>query len=458
MICDVQDLNKYYIYKKKTGPFVFTFYKKDIENKNYTLYKNLKRLEREFNNVPILRFDYDEFKKYYPMQCVPSPMHLLIIEKLKENIIIKATDLSSLRNVLENVNLIRFHRRKNLNTEYRFLQRFRERTWVVNTGMHKVKDIKEHLQKPVEMQYIFPNSTIALSLVTKSVSKIKKPQINKHMPQETKLPIIISPTNFKPLDTNKKDDDELNTPSYEFLNFVKLHKLPKINSSLHTSVMRSQNIKMNTPNMLEKRTKNATMNTNIQKCNENFKLIPSCLVSIPPGKIDKSALSHENSLTSGYRKCTFGIQDIEKKLLLNNSEHITMLPSLISLNNKSHLSSTNNLHISPNLLNINNTTINNTNISKNKLVANFENSNYIFNTKNERHNENNSKDYNNSLNSENSSQSNQIIPKIVNETEFKLSNENIFKLEHVSSKDVKFLSTNKYTLSNKEINVRIQKK
>lgn len=112
MICDVNDLCEYWYYKNKTGRFVITFYKEDSDGTNYTLYKYLKSLEREFNDVPILRFEYDQFIKYYPLQNVPSPIHLLIVGNKQENELIEATDLSCIRKVLEKVKEMRFLNRK----------------------------------------------------------------------------------------------------------------------------------------------------------------------------------------------------------------------------------------------------------------------------------------------------------------------------------------------------------
>lgn len=81
MICDSMNSNKYIIYKKKTSPFVITFYKDDHEGKNYLLYKDLKCLEKEFSEVPILKFECERFKNLYALPKVPLPINLLIIER-----------------------------------------------------------------------------------------------------------------------------------------------------------------------------------------------------------------------------------------------------------------------------------------------------------------------------------------------------------------------------------------
>lgn len=168
MICDVLDLQKFLSYAGKNGPFVITFYKEDRDRKNYILYKNLKKLEKEFCEVPILRFDYDEFTKFNHMQNVPSPMHLLIIAKDKENILIEASDISCIRKVLEDIAKTRLLDRKNVNKEFKNLKKHKLKPWVIYSSSHTLEVINKQLQKPAKTQYKFPNNTIIFNTIKKS--------------------------------------------------------------------------------------------------------------------------------------------------------------------------------------------------------------------------------------------------------------------------------------------------
>lgn len=439
MICDIVNLNKYLIYKKNAGPFVITFYKEDPAGKNYILYKNLKSLEREFNHVPILRFDYDHFTKYYSSEYVSSPNYLLIIEKSKENMYVEATDLSSIRNVLENVIKMRYVHRRTFNTDFRFLYRFQERTWVVNTGKQKAKDIEEHLQKSVETQYKFPNSTIAFSFSEKSVMAEKKSQLNKKVSSKQKLSKIKLPYIFIQSHSNDKVKDKLNAKSSNSDNIEKLPKLSEKNSYLEPL----QNLKTFTRNMPTNQMKYSSLNKKFQNCKEIYKDNSSFPGSIQSKKTETSQTSLETSLMHSHKKSKFLIPASGKTALLNKSQNITMPPSFISVNNVSHLTSIDNQHhVSSNMPYINNNSCYDRNKSKNSLPKNFENYNNKFNIRHLQDGEHNN--YNNFSNSLDSMMYyNSITNEFLSQVELDISNGNILKIEKDSTKNEECLSNNK---------------
>lgn len=103
MICDIAKTVSYMFYRSFSGPFLITFYHNDETRNNFNLYKILKKYEKYFNDIPILRFDYDEFVSIYPNENVTSPNHFLIIEKNEKNIIYEFRDENLYLEILKSV-------------------------------------------------------------------------------------------------------------------------------------------------------------------------------------------------------------------------------------------------------------------------------------------------------------------------------------------------------------------
>lgn len=80
MICDCEKTIIFSKYLALKGPYVITFYKEDLNRKNFFLYSRLKDLEKEYNDIPIIRFDYVNLTKMYSSIKIPSPNHVLLIE------------------------------------------------------------------------------------------------------------------------------------------------------------------------------------------------------------------------------------------------------------------------------------------------------------------------------------------------------------------------------------------
>lgn len=164
MICDTVQPRQYSYYRGRQGPFVITFYREDSENVNFHLYSRLKDLEKKFNDIPIIRFDYNSFKQMYKFINIDSPNHLLIVESEKPNVIIENTTIQELEKLFLCVREKRLFYRKKLNSEIKYKNRNNQRPWIVNSRFFRINDIMKFVNTSAEKQYKFPNSTVSLSL------------------------------------------------------------------------------------------------------------------------------------------------------------------------------------------------------------------------------------------------------------------------------------------------------
>lgn len=159
MICDLVEIHKYRHYKYRPGPFVFTFYYEDSDGTNFMLYEKLKSLEMTYNDVPIMRYDYENFKQKFPCEKLPSHNHIMIVEKNEKNRFFKTLDIKVLSNILLDVRNRRIHRLKSVNKLLKNSKRRSIRPWVVQSGIFCTEDIYKMVLMKARTQYEFPNCT-----------------------------------------------------------------------------------------------------------------------------------------------------------------------------------------------------------------------------------------------------------------------------------------------------------
>lgn len=159
MICDVVEVHKYNIYETKKGPFIFTFYEKDRDGTNFELYSYLKSLEKEFNDLPIIRWDYRKFTKCIKKIDVPSPNHLIIIEKNENAQFFDTKNKNEISSILLNVRKKKLSYKINNCKEFQNRRRNKLKPFIINASRYTVPVIKKYLSMNAEMQYKFPNST-----------------------------------------------------------------------------------------------------------------------------------------------------------------------------------------------------------------------------------------------------------------------------------------------------------
>lgn len=171
MICDIFSIKNFHYYKSREGPFVVTFYHNDISNNNYKLYSHLKKLERKFNTLPIIRFDYTSFIKKFSKIKIPSPNHLMVIEGKELYKFYETTDLMSIEKILDEVLRLKIVN-KFKNNKIDKIESIRLKPWFINSTHFTHSDMKNILDLTAEMQYKFPNIT-AFKFLTKNIKKKK---------------------------------------------------------------------------------------------------------------------------------------------------------------------------------------------------------------------------------------------------------------------------------------------
>lgn len=159
MICDVAEIEKIKYYMTKNGPFVFTFYEQDSHGQNFELYSHLKSLEIEFNDLPIIRWNYHIFILYVRNINVPSPNHLMVLEKNEIPKTYDTKNKNDIPNILLNVRRRILLHRNNFCRDFTNGKRVSLKPFIVNSSKHTVSDIQKYLNMTAEEEYKFPNNT-----------------------------------------------------------------------------------------------------------------------------------------------------------------------------------------------------------------------------------------------------------------------------------------------------------
>lgn len=241
MICDILDINKYKYYKHQPGPFVVIFYYKDIDKINYKIYEQLKFLEEKYIDVPIIRFDFIQFIRYFPGQKITSPNMFLIIEKSKENKLFEINDISYIDQILEKVQSVRQNNLRKNNKKYKN-QQYMWKPWIVNLGYARLNDIENFLRMPAEIQYKFPNNTSIFKGNKELIKRKRDSQNNKftstaELYNQSESVTVLKSTDFK---NDNEKIHKLKHPRRNYSNLIKLLEKSQI-QSLITSKQQESN-------------------------------------------------------------------------------------------------------------------------------------------------------------------------------------------------------------------------
>lgn len=236
MICDVNDIYKFNFLRSKRKPYLLHFYYEDVEKKNLELYKILKSLEIEYNDIPMIRFDYIKFTKVFLNINIPSPNHLLIIEGYESMKLIKITEILLIKNMLEYIRNKLQYKNKNTNEDFTNINYMKLRPYAVNGNRLKVDLIREEMFKSAEIQYKFPNSTaffkeksIAYKRYKKSLYQMQTPVLKELSSANPKNQQLISlPT------TEKNNTIVLFNSSFRRNNLIYHH--PKLQSNVDNTL------------------------------------------------------------------------------------------------------------------------------------------------------------------------------------------------------------------------------
>lgn len=164
MICDIENCHTYNNYRSKKGPFLITFYHEDIYKINFYLYSNLKFFERKYNDIPIIRFSYNDFLNKFPLENIESPNHLVVLENCYKKTIYDTVDKNVIENILIAIRRKRMMYKKMFNKEFKCGRKNTLRPWTTNCNKIKQNEIYYYLNMTAEIQYKFPNITASMPL------------------------------------------------------------------------------------------------------------------------------------------------------------------------------------------------------------------------------------------------------------------------------------------------------
>lgn len=260
MICDVAKINKFKYYKSKRGPFVITFFHEDMDGSNFELYAFLKSIEKAYNDVPLLRFDYITFKKTYPAENVPSSSHLMVIQKNERTEFFETNDKLNIPVLLHSVREKIISRKRIKNKEFQFNNKSRMRPWIVNASKYRNKYIQEYVNMTAEMQYKFPNNTSIASNNISTYYQRKKLQKNRIILTLEESTSLKKPKTIK---YNSMDKVICNSTNEVVKNFFKSDNLVNLTSHNHKKDYIKLNLlrKNNTDYCIEKTKMNILSST-----------------------------------------------------------------------------------------------------------------------------------------------------------------------------------------------------
>lgn len=364
MICDIIQVYKFKYYQSKPGPFVITFYNEDIDRQNYKLYAYLKSIERQFNDIPLMRFNYKEFTKRYMDEKILSPDHLLIIENSETIKLIDTTDFNSIPEIFRRVREKRLSNKYKCDKYFKNEKRFKMRPFIVNGARSRISDINKLLDLSAESQYKFPNCTAEFNsnkekLIKNKLLLSQKFLNSKIREYQTKLML-----NDEDKAINKS---KITIPV--FSNFIKFPQKPEPYSNIQLS---SKYI-----NIFNQSLENSTMENKFN----NEPIIGNC--SILDSKFYNRVDTPLKSLKTNFN------QPINKKTVILNQ----MVPQnpISSVINRNDVISNPVLTEHPTIItqdksrkihNLNNNLFGNLKNTKNSFVKDAYNLNYIYNLSN----------------------------------------------------------------------------
>lgn len=155
MIYDIITVNSYLTYKKHRGPFVFIFYKPN-DQVNKKIFLKLREITNEFYDVPLMRFDWNNFKKRFPKES-KNHNDILVIEKEKLNYYESTTNIYKMRQILKYVSERRSQLRRQHNGEFAKGIRKKPGKWSPYARMYSNSKTGENQLEIDHCKYKFPN-------------------------------------------------------------------------------------------------------------------------------------------------------------------------------------------------------------------------------------------------------------------------------------------------------------
>lgn len=172
MICDIPNTINFIQYKKYKGPFCIIFYQKD-NDENKKLYLFLKSVEEKINDIAIIRFNFNEFKTFFPKEELISPNQILIIEKDRNNRIIENKNYYDILENLQKLSKIKFTQRKHIGGGLT-LSVIKRKPWSIHIGALRRSILNKITSIDAEKLYDFPNITALIPSIQRK-PKIKEP-------------------------------------------------------------------------------------------------------------------------------------------------------------------------------------------------------------------------------------------------------------------------------------------
>lgn len=303
MICDILRLNVFGYYKSKPGPFLITFYYEDSDGTNFKIYNYLKKLESTYNDVPIIRFDFLDFKTTFDNIYIPSANHLMVIQANESNKFFKATDFVSVKRILDKIRRARLSLRK-LNNKQFFFHKTSMKPWIINSTRKKVSEIMKFVALTAVDQYKFPNSTISIvknNIIQKKNSDTLKINKVSSLNKNSKMS-----SSFK-----KKLKDNIESKSNKiYISDANLLKYPRKSTNPDIIKLDSQNI-----NDSKLKPKKSIKDISIQSkiLNIDLKLSETNHRSNESSKLDISTLPHRKRILKTFKW--------DNNISLNNTDY-----------------------------------------------------------------------------------------------------------------------------------------
>lgn len=349
MIIDIIDVFKFEYFLDKKKPYLITFYEEDINKNNFNLYSFLKSLEKEFRELPIVRFDYKKFNSFFPNENVTSANHLLLIEGYGNRTLYDTTDHKTILSILIKMkNLIFNPKMKNMDLTK--IKHFNKKPWIINSPHYKNRDINKLLEIPVKIQYKFPNCTAGDSN-QQSFNLINKTKRLLSSPKHSKNTKIIYKRKLKLTDTNSNLGKKSNISKSYFPNFLQIYQIPHINSDIHSNLPHIQYSVNPTTKIYKSKIKNSANIKNFPKLKEPFSRDifqhnPCYQISDQQTIVEPQVTAFKNTSIASNTYQTLLLPDLESKFSSNYTQRNITFPQFIHVPNLSYYPSN---HYQPNV-------------------------------------------------------------------------------------------------------------
>lgn len=157
MIRDFPNVFSYRLYKNRRGPFVIIFFN-DGDDLNKQFFFQIRKIAIKYNELPIFRFNWEEFRKKYPNE-INSPNKMLIIGNGKIIEVVETQNSNMIENIFIYIIKKRLEYVKQTNKKFIYGRRYTLPTFVPSSYIYKNIDPQKPYIENDGSEYIFPNST-----------------------------------------------------------------------------------------------------------------------------------------------------------------------------------------------------------------------------------------------------------------------------------------------------------